>query len=177
MIPGAPIFKRLLEEFEGPTLEGYTIGLSQEELLRLNVNVVHVDLWDPKLGQSILKTEWKYVSYFKINYRCFFFFNYSTYYQVNVPAVCYARDAGDNDSNNILMNNDESEHQHPSHLSCFHGQKYYQHGAQWTSSVDECYMCNCHYGKVTCDLIICPTVQCPVPLAKPGTCCPTCESK
>jgi len=64
LLPGAPVFKRLLEEFEGPTLEGYTIGLSQEELLRLSVNIVHVDLWDPKLGQSMLKTEWKYVSYF-----------------------------------------------------------------------------------------------------------------
>lgn len=64
LLPGAPVYKRLLEEFEGPTLEGYTIGLGQEELLRLNVNIVHVDLWDPKLGQSILKTEWKHVSYF-----------------------------------------------------------------------------------------------------------------
>lgn len=64
LLPGAPVFRRLLEEFEGPTLEGYTIGIGQEELLRLNVNIVHVDLWDPKLGQSILKTEWKYVSYF-----------------------------------------------------------------------------------------------------------------
>lgn len=62
LIPGAPVFRRLLEEFEGPQLEGYTIGLSQEELLRLNVNIVHVDLWDPKLGQSVLKTEWKHVS-------------------------------------------------------------------------------------------------------------------
>jgi hypothetical protein len=61
-IPGAPVFRRLLEEFEGPSFEGYTIGLSQEELLRLNTNIVHVDLWDPKLGQSILKTEWKHVS-------------------------------------------------------------------------------------------------------------------
>lgn len=100
------------------------------------------------------------------------------YYQVNVPAVCYAHDAGDNDSNNILnMNNDESDHQHTSQLSCLHGQKYYQHGVQWTSSVDDCYMCNCHYGRAICDLIICPIVQCPVPSAKPGTCCPICEGK
>lgn len=61
-IPGAPIFRRLLEEFEGPAFEGYTIGLSQEELSRLNANIVHVDLWDPKLGQSVLKTEWPHVS-------------------------------------------------------------------------------------------------------------------
>lgn len=154
LLPGAPVFRRLLEEFEGPTLEGYTIGLGQEELLRLNVNIVHVDLWDPKLGQSMLKTEWKYV---------------------NVPAVCYAREAGDNDSNNILMNDDETDHPHASHLSCLHGQKYYQHGAQWTSLVDECFMCNCHYGRVICDIIICPVVQCAVPSAKPGMCCPTCE--
>ncbi|XP_050434445.1 dorsal-ventral patterning protein Sog isoform X2 [Adelges cooleyi] len=154
LVHGAPVFRRLLEEFEGPTFEGYVIGLSQEELLRLNVNLVTVDLWDPKLGQSVLKTEWKHV---------------------HVPTVCFAREASENDSNNILMNNDESEQQHPSLLSCFHGQKYYQHGAQWTSTVDECYMCNCHYGRVTCDLIICPIVQCPVPSAKPGTCCPTCE--
>lgn len=99
------------------------------------------------------------------------------YHQVNVPAVCYSRDAVDNDSNNILMNNDESDHQQTSHLSCLHGQKYYQHGAQWTSSVDECYMCNCHHGRVICDLVICPIVQCPVPSAKPGVCCPTCEGK
>lgn len=64
LIPGAPVFRRLLEEFEGPTLEGFTIGLSQDELSRLNANIVHVDLWDPKLGQSILKTLWKYVRFF-----------------------------------------------------------------------------------------------------------------
>lgn len=109
----------------------------------------------------------------------FYLFTHTTYYyyQVNVPAVCYAREAGDNDSNNILMNDDETDHPHTSHLSCLHGQKYYQHGAQWTSSVDECFMCNCHYGRVICDLIICPVVQCPVPSAKPGMCCPTCEGK
>ncbi|XP_050546492.1 dorsal-ventral patterning protein Sog isoform X2 [Daktulosphaira vitifoliae] len=154
LVHGAPIFRRLLEEFEGPIFEGYIIGLSQEELLRLNINLVHVDLWDPKLGQSILKTEWKHV---------------------NIPNVCIVKDSIENDSNNILMNNDESEQQHTSLLSCYHGQKYYQHGAQWTSTVDECYMCNCHYGRVICDLIICPIVQCAVPSAKPGTCCPTCE--
>jgi len=75
------------------------------------------------------------------------------------------------------MNDDESDHSHTSHLSCLHGQKYYQHGAQWTSTVDECFMCNCHYGRAICDLIICPVVQCPVPSAKPGMCCPTCEGK
>lgn len=75
------------------------------------------------------------------------------------------------------MNDDESDHPHTSHLSCLHGQKYYQHGAQWTSTVDECFMCNCHYGRAICDLIICPVVQCPVPSAKPGMCCPTCEGK
>lgn len=73
------------------------------------------------------------------------------------------------------MNNDESEHQQTTHPSCLHGQKYYQHGAQWTSSVEDCYMCNCHYGRVACDLIVCPTVQCSVLSTKPGTCCPTCE--
>lgn len=180
LIPGAPVFRRLLEEFEGPALEGYTIGLSQEELLRLNVNIVHIVLWDPKLGQSILKTEWKYVSSFiKLIYFYYYcLFTRDVIYQVNVPAVCYARDAGDNDSNNILMNNDESDHvSHTSHLSCLHGQKYYQHGVQWTSSIDECSMCNCHYGRVICDLIICPIVQCPMPLVKPGICCPTCEGK
>jgi len=110
----------------------------------------------------------------------FYLFTYSSYdyyHQVNVPAVCYAREAGDNDSNNILMNDDETDHPHTSHLSCLHGQKYYQHGAQWTSLVDECFMCNCHYGRVICDIIICPVVQCPVPSAKPGMCCPTCEGK
>jgi len=112
----------------------------------------------------------------------FYLFTYSTYYyyyQVNVPAICYAREAGagDNDSNNILMNDDETDHPHTPHLSCLHGQKYYQHGSQWTSSVDECFMCNCHYGRVICDLIICPVVQCTVPSAKPGMCCPTCEGK
>lgn len=191
LIPGAPVFRRLLEEFEGPTLEGFTIGLSQDELSRLNANIVHVDLWDPKLGQSILKTLWKYVRFFFFSYHNFTGYYclhgvvcvtnriYVYYYrhQVNVPAVCYVRDPVDNDSNNILMNNDESsDHQQsPTHSSCLHGQKYYQHGAQWTSLVDECYMCNCHYGRVMCDVIVCPAVQCAVPSTKPATCCPTCE--
>lgn len=94
-----------------------------------------------------------------------------------MPAVCYARDPAENDSNNILMNNDESDRPPASQLSCLHGQKYYQHGAQWTSLVDECYMCNCHYGGVACDPIVCPTVRCLAPVTKTATCCPTCEGK
>lgn len=135
--------------------------------------LVHVG-WSIRLLSSICRPTYNQILFIHSKWVPMYIFIHR---QVNVPAVCYARDVGEHDSNNILMNSDESDHQRTSHLSCLHGQKYYQHGAQWTSSVDECFMCNCHYGRVMCDLIICPVVQCPVPSAKPGTCCPTCEGK
>lgn len=39
-------------------VEGNTMGLSQNELSRLETAVVYLDIWNMKRGQSVLKTRW-----------------------------------------------------------------------------------------------------------------------
>lgn len=59
--PGAPTTRRLLEEFNGHSVEGYIFGLAHLELLRLETGIVYLDLWDMKQGHSLLRTQWKKV--------------------------------------------------------------------------------------------------------------------
>lgn len=63
LAPGAPVARRLLEEFKGPNLDGHTLGLTQFELLRLESGVVFLDVWDKKYGQSVLRTRWDKVRF------------------------------------------------------------------------------------------------------------------
>jgi len=62
LAPGAPFTRRLLEEFSGANVEGYSFGMSQNELARLATGVVFLDIRDMKRGQSVLKTRWEKVS-------------------------------------------------------------------------------------------------------------------
>jgi hypothetical protein len=42
-------------------VEGYSFGMSQSELARLESGVVFLDIRDMKKGQSVLKTRWEKV--------------------------------------------------------------------------------------------------------------------
>lgn len=63
LAPGAPVTRRLLEEFSGSSVEGFSFALSQHELARLETSVVFLDIWDMKRGQSVLRTRWDKVQY------------------------------------------------------------------------------------------------------------------
>lgn len=61
-IVGAPLTRRLFEEFSGGNAEGSTFPMSQIELSRLESGVVYLDIWDMKRGQSVLRSRWDKVS-------------------------------------------------------------------------------------------------------------------
>ncbi|XP_065200014.1 dorsal-ventral patterning protein Sog [Planococcus citri] len=157
LAPGAPVARRLLEEFKGPNVEGHTFGLSQLELLRLETGVVFLDVWDKKYGQSVLRTRWE---------------------KVSIPENCLPHttdnSTADNNIPSYRLFNDESEQ--PEVTKCFHGSVYYEHGTQWTSTLNVCSMCNCNRGVTKCDDIQCPALNCPQKYTVPGVCCPSCHN-
>lgn len=59
--PGAPVSRRLLEEFNGNTIEGFVLGLTPTELTRLDTGVVHFDIRDLHTSKSLLRAHWKQV--------------------------------------------------------------------------------------------------------------------
>lgn len=99
--------------------------------------------------------------------------------QMSIPESCLPRNvdksvADNNIPSNHLLND---ENEQPEISKCFHGSQFYEHGTQWTSTVDDCTMCNCNHGVTKCDVIMCPELNCPQKFKVPGSCCPSCSSK
>lgn len=61
MAPGAPVTRRLLEEFNTNSVEGFVLGLTPAELTRLDTGVVHFDIKDLHTSKSLLRAHWKQV--------------------------------------------------------------------------------------------------------------------
>lgn len=62
--------------------------------------------------------------------------------------------------------------------TCLYEGHFYQDRSQWTSTVNPCKMCYCQNGDTTCDVAVCPELNCPnyMPIQKkiPSECCPVC---
>lgn len=148
--PGAPVTRKLLEEFKGGHLEGFVMSMSQTEFLRIDSGVSFLEVQDQATGSVLLKARLK---------------------QVAVPLTCFPN-YSDND-----VPGTGPESSLPEATTCYHEMRFYEEGAQWTSKLDPCIMCNCHHGHVKCDTVPCP----PLPLTctgkpAPGECCPTCTN-
>lgn len=59
--PGAPVTRRLLEEFNTNSVEGFVLELTPAELTRLDTGVVHFDIKDLHTSKSLLRAHWKQV--------------------------------------------------------------------------------------------------------------------
>ncbi|XP_054286307.1 dorsal-ventral patterning protein Sog-like [Macrosteles quadrilineatus] len=150
--PGAPVTRRLLEEFAGNTVEGFVLGLTPTELTRLDTGVVHFDIKDLHTTKSLLKAHWR---------------------QVSIPPACLPHYS---DNNVPPVSNINSDANLPEQTSCFHSDSFHDEGAQWVSRSEPCTMCNCHHGRVKCDPVVCPTLPCTNPTLRNGQCCPTCDN-
>ncbi|TRY80007.1 hypothetical protein TCAL_08936 [Tigriopus californicus] len=53
----------------------------------------------------------------------------------------------------------------------------YEDGAQWPASHTNCHMCFCQRGKVNCDPVVCPKIECSRPIIHKGACCPVCQEE
>ncbi|OQV14090.1 Chordin [Hypsibius exemplaris] len=59
--------------------------------------------------------------------------------------------------------------------TCQYADKTYEDGGSWKSEHKECTMCSCQRGRIVCEEMICPKVNCRNPVKLDGECCPTCQ--
>lgn len=152
LVQGAPVARRLLEEFAGPVLEGSVAGLSPVELHRIDSGISYLEVRD-KIAGALLKAP----------------------FRTRTPLSCLPHYA-DNDvtSDDILIPPPGIENS-----ACYHETRYYEEGSQWTAESDVCTMCHCHRGLTNCDVVPCPPVSClnnQVLKTVPGHCCPVCAN-
>lgn len=159
LVEGAPVSRRLLEEFDGNILEGSVTGLSLIELFRIDSGIGFLEVVevDGNVSTKLVRTQFK----------------------ARAPLSCLPHYA-DNDVASVLVYNPHSPSSELESTSCFHETKFYEEGTQWTAHSDPCSMCHCHRGTATCDPVPCPPLSCPVNLRiKPpaGHCCSICQCK
>ncbi|XP_044584039.1 dorsal-ventral patterning protein Sog isoform X1 [Cotesia glomerata] len=157
LVEGAPVSRRLLEEFDGNILEGSVTGLSLIELFRIDSGIGFLEVVevDGNTSTKLVRTKFK----------------------ARAPLSCLPHYA-DNDVASVLVYNPHSPSSELESTSCFHETKFYEEGTQWTAHSDPCSMCHCHRGTATCDPVPCPPLSCPVSLRiKPpaGHCCSICQ--
>lgn len=153
---GAPVARRLLEEFTGYSLEGSVTGLSPIELYRIESGIGFLEVTD-KHTSHILKAPFK----------------------ARAPLSCLPHYA-DNDVASVMAYNLQSSKSDVETGACFHETMFHEEGTQWISNKDPCSMCHCHRGLAQCDPIPCPTLSCALgkqlKQPAPGHCCPICIS-
>lgn len=151
---GAPVSRRLLEEFTGSVLEGSVTGLSPIELYRIESGIGFLEVAD-KLTGRLLKAPFK----------------------TRAPLSCLPHYA-DNDVASVVAYNLQPPHSDIETGACFHETRFYEEGTQWTANSDPCSMCHCYRGLAHCDPVPCPPLSCSVgQQSKPaaGHCCPICS--
>ncbi|XP_015519494.1 dorsal-ventral patterning protein Sog isoform X1 [Neodiprion pinetum] len=152
---GAPVARRLLEEFTGTVLEGSVTGLSPVELYRIESGISYLEVRDKALG-AVLKAPFK----------------------TRTPLSCLPHYA-DNDVASVVAYNMQPPRSDVENSACFHETRFYEEGTQWTAKSDVCTMCHCHRGLTSCDTVPCPVTPCAygqIMKTMPGHCCPVCTT-
>ncbi|XP_032668082.1 dorsal-ventral patterning protein Sog [Odontomachus brunneus] len=151
---GAPVARRLLEEFTGYSLEGSVTGLSSMELYRIESGIGFLEVTEKQAGH-ILKAPFK----------------------ARAPFSCLPHYA-DNDVASVVAYNLQPSKSDFETGACFHETRFYEEGTQWTSNTDSCSMCHCHRGLPQCDSVPCPALSCTsgkqVKQSVAGHCCSIC---
>ncbi|XP_016986770.1 dorsal-ventral patterning protein Sog [Drosophila rhopaloa] len=154
---GAPVTRKLLEEFNGSYLEGFFLSMPSAELIKLEMSVCYLEVHSKHSKQLLLRGKLKST---KVPGHCF-----PVYTDNNVPVP------GDHNDNHLA--NGETK--------CFHSGRFYNESEQWRSAQDACQMCACLRGQSSCEVIKCPAVKCRSAteqmLQREGECCPSCVSK
>nr|CAD7428067.1 unnamed protein product [Timema monikensis] len=135
LAPGAPVSRRLLEEFQGSQLEGFVIGISPMDLMQIEAGVSFLEIQDNKT--VLLRARLP---------------------QIKIPTNCLPQHR----DNDVPANPQTQTHGDvpPEQSTCYHDGRFYEEGTQWSLRGDPCTMCNCHYGRVKCDAVMCPLLSC-----------------
>ncbi|XP_037724054.1 dorsal-ventral patterning protein Sog [Drosophila subpulchrella] len=151
---GAPVTRKLLEEFNGSYLEGFFLSMPSAELIKLEMSVCYLEVHSKHSKQLLLRGKLKST---KVPGHCF-----PVYTDNNVPVP------GDHNDNHLV--NGETK--------CFHSGRFYNESEQWRSAQDSCQMCACLRGQSSCEVIKCPALRCKAGieqlLQRDGECCPSC---
>ncbi|XP_017113181.1 dorsal-ventral patterning protein Sog [Drosophila elegans] len=153
---GAPVTRKLLEEFNGSYLEGFFLSMPSAELIKLEMSVCYLEVHSKHSHQLLLRGKLKST---KVPGHCF-----PVYTDNNVPVP------GDHNDNHLA--NGETK--------CFHSGRFYNESEQWRSAQDACQMCACLRGQSSCEVIKCPALKCKATeqlLQRDGECCPSCVPK
>lgn len=168
--PNAPTTTKILDEFNGENLEGFVMGMTANELRKLEQYVCYFQIKAKESGTHLLKGKLRPVA---IPHQC-----------VGAGGDMNGGESGDVDSNLIgaaeLSPNDHTDNNVPLDPKCFHSGRFYDEGEQWQDATKTCTMCACVYGRPKCDKLECPPLKCKdgeIPLPRKDECCPTCACK
>ncbi|XP_017028980.1 dorsal-ventral patterning protein Sog [Drosophila kikkawai] len=154
---GAPVTRKLLEEFNGNYLEGFFLSMPSAELIKLEISVCYLEVHSKHTKQLLLRGKLKST---KVPNHCF-----PVYTDNNVPVP------GDHNDNHMVTGE----------TKCFHSGRFYNESEQWRSAQDQCQMCACLRGQSSCEVIKCPALKCKSAteqlLQREGECCPSCVPK
>ncbi|CRK91207.1 CLUMA_CG004890, isoform A [Clunio marinus] len=152
---GAPVNRRLLEEFNNNHLEGFVLSISSNDLAKLESSVNYLEIASKDDDRKLLKSKLK---------------------PIKIPNSCYPIYT-DNDVG--VATASDNAHQQSTETKCFHSNRFYDDGEQWNSLTETCTVCACNNKRVKCDPIKCPPVKCrkDEQLQKKGDCCPVCVGK
>lgn len=156
--PGAPVSRRLLEEFSGHYLEGFFMGITSYDLAKLETSVIYLEVRtkDTVMLRGKLRST-------KIPSHC------APYTDNDVPSVFSPSEH--NDNNQVVTN---------SEMHCFDSIRFHNEGDQWKSEVASCSMCSCQHGVIKCEAMKCPKLICrgdEQQRQTEGECCASCISK
>lgn len=153
-VPGAPVTRKFLEEFNGNYLEGSNDHLSKTELSKLKTNVIYIEIVSKNKNETLLKSLIKPMN---IPNRCL-----PSYTDNDVPTL--ARSTEPNDISTMDR-------------KCYHSGRFYDDGAHWKSLEQSCTMCSCVHERVKCDPIKCAPLKCKETRKMKGQCCESCIRK
>ncbi|XP_014102362.2 dorsal-ventral patterning protein Sog [Bactrocera oleae] len=151
---GAPVTRKLLEEFSGSYMEGYVLGMPSNDLVKLENSVCYLEIHTKENSKPLLRGKLKST---KVPSHCF-----PIHTDNNVPNV-----PGDHSDSNLIA----------ADAKCFHSGRFYDESEQWRNANDVCQMCACQHGQPTCEPIKCPAVQCKPNeelVRRDGECCSMC---
>lgn len=157
--PNAPVTSKILDEFNGHYLEGFVIGMSLYELVKLDTNVCYLQIKSKDGGDLLLKGKLK---------------------SVKIPTHCLP-DNTDYNVQSVLSPNDHTDNNVPTmDTKCYHSGRFFDEGEQWRNEMESCSMCSCVHSRVKCEVFKCPPLKCKgddVRQPREDECCPSCSCK
>lgn len=156
---GAPITRKLLEEFSGSYLEGFVLGMLSHELIKLESSVCYLEVYTKDKAELWLRGKLKST---KVPSHCF-----PVYTDNNIHNVLVAGDRNDD----ILLTHENK---------CYHSGRFHDESEQWRSTENACHMCACQRGHALCEPIKCPLIQCRINeelIKRDGECCSMCVTQ